>query len=165
VLPYTTNATPAGAHPSQTSTRSTLRSGIDTERWVYINYSARVSPARIRSRIKTIVRETGRALLVVDSLQLMQTDQRNARQSPYERVTEISRELKILAVDTGAVLIALPPQYVARLFDARNAGASEQQLRTLAGGALGEVYLRDGGRRAHGLEVEFTDVERLEFDL
>ncbi|MEU0851409.1 DnaB-like helicase C-terminal domain-containing protein [Streptomyces flaveolus] len=62
----------------------------------------------MRSRIKTIIRETGRApLVVVDYLQLMQTDQRNARQTPYERVTEISRELKILASDTGAVLVAL----------------------------------------------------------
>ncbi|MFC7994320.1 telomere-protecting terminal protein Tpg [Streptomyces pilosus] len=61
--------------------------------------------------------------------------------------------------------LALPPQHAARLFDAQDAGASEQQLRTLAGEALGEVYFRDGGRRAHDLEVEFTDVEHLEFDL
>ncbi|MFF8366909.1 telomere-protecting terminal protein Tpg [Rhodococcus erythropolis] len=61
--------------------------------------------------------------------------------------------------------LALPPQYAARLFDAQDAGASEQQLRALAGEALGEVYFRDGGRRAHGLGVEFTDVEHLQFDL
>ncbi|MFJ6862239.1 telomere-protecting terminal protein Tpg [Streptomyces werraensis] len=61
--------------------------------------------------------------------------------------------------------LALPPQYAARFFDAQDAGASEQQLRALAGEALGEVYFRDGGRRAHGLEVEFTDVEHLEFEL
>ncbi|MFE9059517.1 telomere-protecting terminal protein Tpg [Streptomyces mutabilis] len=61
--------------------------------------------------------------------------------------------------------LALPPQYAARLFDAQNAGASEQQLRGIAAEGLSEVYFRDGGRRAHGLEVEFTDVEHLEFDL
>jgi transcriptional regulator with XRE-family HTH domain len=61
--------------------------------------------------------------------------------------------------------IALPPQYAARLFDAQEAGASEQQLRDIAAEGLGEAYFRDGGRRAHGLEVEFTDVEHLEFDL
>ncbi|MEU2271985.1 helix-turn-helix transcriptional regulator [Streptomyces olindensis] len=61
--------------------------------------------------------------------------------------------------------IALPPQYAARLFDAQEAGASEQQLRNIAAEGLGEVYFRDGGRRARGLEVEFTDVEHLEFDL
>ncbi|MDO0930155.1 XRE family transcriptional regulator [Streptomyces sp. TG1A-8] len=61
--------------------------------------------------------------------------------------------------------IALAPQHAARLFDAQDAGASEQQLRAIAAEGLGEMYFRDGGRRAHGLEVEFTDVEHLEFDL
>ncbi|MFF8234754.1 telomere-protecting terminal protein Tpg [Streptomyces caelestis] len=61
--------------------------------------------------------------------------------------------------------IALPPQYAARLFDAQEAGASEQQLRNIAAEGLGEVYFRDNGRRAHGLEVEFADVEHVEFDL
>lgn len=36
----------------------------------------------------------------------METDQRSARQPPYECVTEISRELKMLALDTGAVVSA-----------------------------------------------------------
>ncbi|MDO0929601.1 XRE family transcriptional regulator [Streptomyces sp. TG1A-8] len=61
--------------------------------------------------------------------------------------------------------IALPPHHTARLFDAQGAGATEQQLRAIAAEGLGEMYFRDGGRRAHGLEVEFTDVEHLEFDL
>ncbi|MFJ4519163.1 telomere-protecting terminal protein Tpg [Streptomyces sp. NPDC088816] len=61
--------------------------------------------------------------------------------------------------------LALPPQYAARLFDAQESGASEQQLRDIAAEGLGEIYFRDGGRRAHGLEIEFTDVEQLEFEL
>ncbi len=61
--------------------------------------------------------------------------------------------------------LALPPQHAAGLFEAQDAGASEQQLRDIAAEGLGEMYFRDGGRRAHGLEVEFTDVEHLEFDL
>ncbi|WP_375232080.1 XRE family transcriptional regulator [Streptomyces sp. NWU339] len=61
--------------------------------------------------------------------------------------------------------LALPPQHAARLFDAQDTGATEQQLRDIAAEGLGEVYFRDGGRRAHGLEVAFTDVEHLEFDL
>ncbi|GAB1331887.1 hypothetical protein ACE1SV_62260 [Streptomyces sennicomposti] len=40
-----------------------------------------------------------------------------------------------------------------------------QQLRDIAGQALGEVYFQDGGRRAQGLDVGFTDIEQLEFDL
>nr|WP_258308657.1 XRE family transcriptional regulator [Streptomyces sp. NWU339] len=61
--------------------------------------------------------------------------------------------------------LALPPQHAARLFDAQDRGAGERQLRDLAAEALGEVYFRDGGRRATGLAVQFTDVEHVEFDL
>ncbi|WP_435613847.1 telomere-protecting terminal protein Tpg, partial [Streptomyces sp. 1222.5] len=61
--------------------------------------------------------------------------------------------------------LALPPEHAARLFDAQQAGASEQQLRSITGEALGEVYFHDSGRRAHGLEVELTDVEQLDFEL
>ncbi|MDQ0808764.1 transcriptional regulator with XRE-family HTH domain [Streptomyces sp. B3I7] len=66
---------------------------------------------------------------------------------------------------TRHLTIALSPHHAARLFDAQDAGASEQQLRAIAAEGLGEMYFRDGGRRAHGLEVEFTDVEHLDFDL
>ncbi|WP_443743005.1 telomere-protecting terminal protein Tpg [Streptomyces solaniscabiei] len=63
------------------------------------------------------------------------------------------------------ITLALAPQHAARLFEARDQDAGEQQLRALAAEALGEVYFRDGGRRAAGLEkVEFTDVEHIELD-
>lgn len=61
--------------------------------------------------------------------------------------------------------LALPPTHAARLFEAQERGATENQLRQIAAEALGEVYFRDDGRRAHGLEVRLTDVEHLEFDL
>lgn len=61
--------------------------------------------------------------------------------------------------------LALPPRHAARFFEAQEAGATEDQLRQIAAEALGEVYFRDNGRRAHGLEVELTDFEHLEFDL
>ncbi|WP_375231920.1 terminal protein [Streptomyces sp. NWU339] len=38
-------------------------------------------------------------------------------------------------------------------------------LRGIAAEGPGAVYFRDGGRRAHGLAVEFTDIEHLEFEL
>ncbi|MGY4983943.1 replicative DNA helicase [Streptomyces sp. 900105755] len=73
---------------------------------LWMDYSARVSPSRVRHRIQSLTRETGHApLVVIDYVQLMQTDQRNSRQSPYERVSEISRELKIVSEETGAVII------------------------------------------------------------
>ncbi|KOX11426.1 telomere-protecting terminal protein Tpg [Streptomyces sp. NRRL B-3648] len=61
--------------------------------------------------------------------------------------------------------LALPPHHAARLFQAQEAGATEDRLREIAAEALGEVYFRDNGRRAHGLEVEFTDLEHLQFEL
>ncbi|MGC2999138.1 telomere-protecting terminal protein Tpg [Streptomyces sp. G35A] len=62
--------------------------------------------------------------------------------------------------------VALPPQHAARLFDAQQAGATDQQLQQIAADALREVYFQDGGRRAGSLdEVRFTDIEHLEFEL
>ena len=62
--------------------------------------------------------------------------------------------------------VALPPVYAARLFEAQEAGASDQELQEIAAEALKEVYFQDGGRRAGSLEeVRFTDVEHLEFEL
>ncbi|CAL9279350.1 hypothetical protein SUDANB51_08029 [Streptomyces sp. enrichment culture] len=61
--------------------------------------------------------------------------------------------------------LALPPGHAARLFQAQEAGLTEDQLRQIAAEALGEVYFRDSGRRAHGLEVELTDLLDLEFEL
>ena len=44
--------------------------------------------------------------------------------------------------------LALPPAYAARLFDAQEAGATEQQLQEIAAEGLKEIYFQDGGRRA-----------------
>ncbi len=56
------------------------------------------------------------------------------------------------------------PGHAARLFQAQEAGLTEDQLRRLAAEALAKVYFRDQGR-AHGLEVELTDLVDLEFEL
>lgn len=61
--------------------------------------------------------------------------------------------------------LALPPRHAARLLQAQETGAEEDRLREIAAEALGEVYFRDNGRRAHGLEVELTDLLDLEFEL
>jgi hypothetical protein len=61
--------------------------------------------------------------------------------------------------------LALPPHHAARLLQAQEAGVDEDQLRQVAAEALGEVYFRDNGRRAHGLEVKLTDVLDPQFEL
>jgi hypothetical protein len=62
------------------------------------------------------------------------------------------------------VSLALPPDYAARLFAAQESGASEAELRTILGEALGYMYFRAAGTRARGLLVEFTDIQQLELD-
>ncbi|MEV7302499.1 telomere-protecting terminal protein Tpg [Streptomyces clavifer] len=61
--------------------------------------------------------------------------------------------------------VALPPTYAARLFEARDQGATDQELQNIAAEGLQEIYFKDGGRRAAGLLVEYTDLEHIQFDL
>ncbi len=58
----------------------------------------------------------------------------------------------------------LPPDYAARLFAAREAGATEQDMRDIVAEGLQEMYFKDRGRRADGLLVEFTDIDYAEID-
>ncbi|WP_424217482.1 telomere-protecting terminal protein Tpg (plasmid) [Streptomyces sp. BI20] len=66
---------------------------------------------------------------------------------------------------TRLITQALPPLWAGRLFDAQAAGASEEELRRIAAEGLQEVYFRDGGSRASGLNVEFTDIDYVELEL
>ncbi|MFI1154997.1 telomere-protecting terminal protein Tpg [Streptomyces sp. NPDC020817] len=59
----------------------------------------------------------------------------------------------------------LPPEYAGRLLAAQDAGASEAELQQIAADGLGEVYFRDSGSRADGLQVEFTDIDYIEVAL
>lgn len=60
---------------------------------------------------------------------------------------------------------ALPPHWADRLFTARERAANEQQLQQIAADGLAQMYFRADNSRAHGLGVEFTDVERLDIEL
>lgn len=58
--------------------------------------------------------------------------------------------------------VHLPPAYARRLFDARDTGAPEGRMRQIVAEGLREVYFQDDGRRAAGLEVEFTGIDYLD---
>ncbi|MER5201165.1 telomere-protecting terminal protein Tpg [Streptomyces sp. NPDC002755] len=61
--------------------------------------------------------------------------------------------------------VHLPPEYAQRLFDARHAGASDQQMRGIIAEGFKEVYFQDGGGRAMGLsDVEINDIDYLDLD-
>jgi transcriptional regulator with XRE-family HTH domain len=56
----------------------------------------------------------------------------------------------------------LPAHHALRLADAYQQGATEQQLQQILAEGLGEMYFRDAGRRAAGLDVAITDIDYLE---
>ena len=61
--------------------------------------------------------------------------------------------------------VHLPPDYAARLFEAREAGVGERRLRGIIAEGFREVYFQDGGTRALDLtEVALTDIDYLDVD-
>ncbi|MEU2764665.1 XRE family transcriptional regulator [Streptomyces sp. NPDC007094] len=61
--------------------------------------------------------------------------------------------------------VHLPPAYAQRLFDARNTGASDQEMRGIIAEGFKEVYFQDGGDRAAGLsDVTLNDIDYLDLD-
>ncbi|MEU8934263.1 XRE family transcriptional regulator [Streptomyces sp. NPDC048409] len=61
--------------------------------------------------------------------------------------------------------VHLPPEYAQRLFDARDTGAGDQQMRGIIAEGFKEVYFQDGGGRAMGLaDVEINDIDYLDLD-
>lgn len=63
------------------------------------------TPMQIRREAQKIAERDGLAMVVVDYIQLMRSD--NKHSSRYEEVSEISRELKLLAMDLGVPVLAL----------------------------------------------------------
>ncbi|MGW0877786.1 telomere-protecting terminal protein Tpg [Streptomyces sp. NPDC002740] len=61
--------------------------------------------------------------------------------------------------------VHLPPEYAQRLFDARNIGASDQDLRGIIAEGFKDIYFQGGGARAAGLsDVEINDIDYLDLD-
>ncbi|KPI22249.1 hypothetical protein OV320_1660 [Actinobacteria bacterium OV320] len=61
--------------------------------------------------------------------------------------------------------VHLPPAYAQRLFNARDAGASDQQMRAIIAEGFKEIYFQDGGARAMGLsDVTLNDIDYLDLD-
>ncbi|OIJ63421.1 telomere-protecting terminal protein Tpg [Streptomyces mangrovisoli] len=59
--------------------------------------------------------------------------------------------------------VRLTPAYAQRLFDAREAGASDQEMRQIIADGFKQIYFQDGGGRALGLsDVEIQDIDYLD---
>lgn len=63
------------------------------------------TPMQIRREASKMADSMGLAMIVVDYIQLMRPDSKHS--SRYEEVNEISRELKLLAMDMGVPVLAL----------------------------------------------------------
>ena len=91
--------------------------------------------AEMRSKARRLALERGLDLLVVDYLQLVQGKQKWGQSNRVQEITEISRELKVLAGDLKVALIACSqlnrmvenrPNNRPRLSDLRDSGSIEQ---------------------------------------
>lgn len=61
--------------------------------------------------------------------------------------------------------VHLPPEYAQRLFDARETGAGDQEMRQIIAEGFKEIYFQDSGARAMGLsDVEINDIDYLDLD-
>ncbi|WP_371621471.1 XRE family transcriptional regulator [Streptomyces sp. NBC_01116] len=61
--------------------------------------------------------------------------------------------------------VHLPATYAQRLFDARESGVSEQEMRGIIAEGFKEIYFQDGGDRAAGLsDVTLNDIDYLDLD-
>jgi hypothetical protein len=76
----------------------------------------------------------------------------------YERIDRATLQRRLLLA-----LFALG--YAQRLFDARDAGASDQQMRQIIADGFKEIYFQDGGGRVLGLsDVAINDIDYLDID-
>ncbi|MFE0731276.1 telomere-protecting terminal protein Tpg [Streptomyces antibioticus] len=61
--------------------------------------------------------------------------------------------------------VHLPPTYAQRLFDARQAGAGDQQMRQIIADGFKDIYFQDNGNHALGLtDVTLNDIDYLDLD-
>lgn len=101
---------------------------------IYIDDQPAQSIIKMRSVARKLKREKNLGLIVVDYLQLMLSGMKNANDSFYQQVTEISRSLKQLARELEVPVLALSQLSRAvearggkpRLSDLRDSGSIEQ---------------------------------------
>ncbi|TGZ09763.1 telomere-protecting terminal protein Tpg [Streptomyces rhizosphaericola] len=59
--------------------------------------------------------------------------------------------------------VHLPPTYAQRLFDARDTGAGDQQMRQIIAEGLKNIYFQDSGNRAAGLsDITLNNIDYLD---
>ncbi|MBR1983883.1 MAG: replicative DNA helicase [Clostridia bacterium] len=101
---------------------------------IYIDDSAAVTPRELISKCRRLKRKAGLDLVMVDYIQLMTSDAKKGEDNRQQEISNISRNLKILAKELNVPVIALSQLSRAvesrkgrpQLADLRESGAIEQ---------------------------------------
>lgn len=120
---------------------------------LYMDDSAALSTAAIRTRARRLKRQSGLGLVVVDYLQLVDADRRRREQNRVQEVSEITRGLKMLAKELDVPVLALSQLSRAvenradkrpQLADLRDSGTIEQDADVVMFIYREEYYLERG---------------------
>jgi DNA-binding transcriptional regulator YdaS (Cro superfamily) len=114
--------------------------------------TARIDTA-VRSRWQPRVRQRSRKKAATTTGITVETRARFGYSAPIG-TTDDGRQRRIT--------VHLPAQYAQRLFDAQQ-GIGDQTPNEVIAEGLQETYFKDQGRRADHLEVEFTDIDYIDF--
>lgn len=140
------------------STPATLRLGSAlgslTEAAITVDDTGALTPGELRSRVRRMSREVPLDLVIVDHIQLMQGP-RGGGANRVAEMTEISRQLKLLAKDEGVAVLALcqlsraveqrnPKTPI--LSDLRESGSIEQDADVVVFIYRDDAYNRDSER-------------------
>ncbi|GAA2485166.1 telomere-protecting terminal protein Tpg [Streptomyces longisporus] len=112
--------------------------------------------AAVRSRWQPLVRKRRRKQAAATGGITVETRARFGYTAPVG-TTDDSRFRRLT--------VHLPPAYARRLFDARESGASDEEMRAIIAEGFKDVYFQDGGGRATGLsDVTLNDIDYLDID-
>jgi replicative DNA helicase len=121
---------------------------------IYIDDAAAINAMQMRAMARRLRAEKGLDLIIIDYLQLIQPQ--TSSQSMVQQMTEISRELKVMAKELNVPVLALSqlsraveqrtPQ-IPRLADLRESGALEQDADVVAFIYREDYYREDTARR------------------
>src|SRR5687767_14321703 len=157
---------------SQQDFRNLARAAADLESLpLYIDDTAGLTIAALRTRARRLKRQKGVGLIVVDYLQLLQGTGRNSNENRVNEISEISRGLKTLAKELNVPVLALSQLSRAveqredkrpQLSDLRESGSIEQDADIVLFVYREEYYVqsREPKRPIEGDDAKVHDVHQ-----
>jgi replicative DNA helicase len=125
-----------GEHMNEEEERKVMEAtGVLSEASIYIDDTAMIRMAEMRSKALRLSYERGIDLVILDYLQLMQGESRSGGENRVQEITYISRALKALARELNAPVIAVSQlsravewraSHEPQLSDLRESGSIEQ---------------------------------------